>query len=204
MSKSARYVGACAHLVAALSIVATVGLAAPTAAQGVRDEATQISNDDIAAAIQKMGSRPVGEQQLRIVSVNDEYNIGIGVVHHVKPQGDGKPFVVEHSEITEILYFISGHGTLISGGSIKDAKEVSPDSEMASVLSGPSASGSEIVGGERHLIEPGDVVIIPPNTPHGWANISSSDVTYLAIRVDPDRVLPAGLGEKSDRNPIKP
>ena len=40
----------------------------------------------------------------------------------------------------------------------------------------------------------GDIVVIPGGVFHGWTAIPGH-VTYLSIRPDPDKVLPAGWGE---------
>ena len=41
-------------------------------------------------------------------------------------------------------------------------------------------------------IGPGDVVIIPPNTPHWFSEITSDQIVYLVVRVDPTKCyLPA-------------
>jgi len=45
-------------------------------------------------------------------------------------------------------------------------------------------------------IGPGDAVIIPPNTPHWFSEITSDQIVYLVVRVDPHKVLPAGYGAK--------
>ena len=41
------------------------------------------------------------------------------------------------------------------------------------------------------VVEPGDIIIIPPDVFHGWTKITDH-VDYLSVRPDPDRVLPAG------------
>ena len=48
----------------------------------------------------------------------------------------------------------------------------------------------------RVPIGPGDVVIIPPNTPHWFTEITTDQIVYLVVRVDPHKVLPAGYGVK--------
>jgi hypothetical protein len=203
MKMRPRYLGNYGAIAAALSIIVAATVNAAEVGQSpLRGVATQILSDDIVAAIKKASLRPVGENQLRVVSINDEYNVGIGILRHAK-QSDGVKFAVEHSEITEIHYFISGKGALLTGGTLKDAKVVPADSAMVSVLDGPSRSGSQIIGGERHLVGPGDVVIVPPNTPHGWENIFSDEIVYLVIKVDPHRVLPAGLGEESIEGTVR-
>jgi hypothetical protein len=45
-------------------------------------------------------------------------------------------------------------------------------------------------------VGPGDVVIIPPNTPHWFSEISSDQIVYLVVRVDPHKILPAGFKPK--------
>jgi quercetin dioxygenase-like cupin family protein len=45
-------------------------------------------------------------------------------------------------------------------------------------------------------VGPGDVVIIPPNTPHWFSDIATDQIVYLVVRVDPHKVLPAGYGAK--------
>ena len=59
-----------------------------------------------------------------------------------------------------------------------------------------SSGGGKVIGGQSRKIEPGDVVIIPPNTPHRFAEIASDQIVYLVVRVDPHKVLPAGYGGK--------
>jgi mannose-6-phosphate isomerase-like protein (cupin superfamily) len=188
---------------AILPIVMTAGASVAQDNRGSQDTATQITAGEIASAIEKMKSRPVGEDQLRVVGVGDEYNIGVGILRHIK-QADSAKFAIEHSAITEIHYIISGSGALITGGKLKDEKAVPADSTMVSVLNGPSDSGSGIVDGERHLVGSGDVVIVPYNTPHMWAEIFSGELVDLVIRVDPHHVLPAGLGDKTSEQPGKP
>jgi quercetin dioxygenase-like cupin family protein len=53
-----------------------------------------------------------------------------------------------------------------------------------------------VVGGHSRKIGPGDVVIIPPNTPPWFTEITSDQIVYLVVRVDPPKVLPAGYGSK--------
>jgi hypothetical protein len=40
-------------------------------------------------------------------------------------------------------------------------------------------------------VREGDIIIIPNKVAHGWSQITDH-VTYLSVRPDPDRVLPAG------------
>ena len=94
---------------------------------------------------------------------------------------------------------IEGSATFVTGGDIENVKESAPTSQVVKVLNGPSSGGGAIMGGTSRKIKAGDVVIIPPNTPHWFSEINSDRVVYLVIRVDPHKVLPAGYdGRKSN------
>ena len=161
-----------------------------------RGTATDVSNADIQAAVQKTATAPVSDQAIRVVSINNEYNVGIGVVHRSKTTGPATGNGVEHSLITEVYHVIEGDATLVTGGTIANPREMSPDSQVVKVLNGPSSGGGAVQNGVSRKVGPGDVVIIPPNTPHWFSEITSDQIVYLVVRVDPHKVLPAGYGAK--------
>jgi mannose-6-phosphate isomerase-like protein (cupin superfamily) len=161
-----------------------------------RGSAVDITNAEILATAQKTATAPVSDQQIRVVNVNGEYNVGVGVVHRAKTEGRDIGFGIEHSEITEVYHVISGSGTFVTGGTIENMKETPAESPVVTTLNGPSSGGGKVVGGQSRRIGPGDVVIIPPNTPHWFTEITSDQIVYLVVRVDPHKVLPAGYGAK--------
>ena len=57
------------------------------------------------------------------------------------------------------------------------------DSPVVRVLNGPSTGGGRVVGGTGTRLGPGDVVIIPPNTPHWWTDIPTDQIVYLVVRI---------------------
>ena len=154
--------------------------------------ATDVTNSEIQAAAKVNPSAAVLDQALRVVSINGEYNVGIGVVHRNKTNGPVSSGAVEHSQITEVYHVISGSGTLVTGGAIENSKPTDPDSDVVKVIVGPSTRGDKIQGGVSRKLGPGDVVIIPPNTPHWFSEVTSDQIVYLVFRVDPKKVLPAG------------
>lgn len=154
--------------------------------------ATAISNAQILAAVQRTASAPVSDQQLRVVGINGEYNVGLGVVHRAKTAGRDIGGGIEHSQITEIYHVISGNGTLVTGGTIENPKDTPANSPVVTTLNGPSRGGGNVIGGASRKLGPGDVVIIPPNTPHWWTEVTTDQIVYLVVRVDPHKVLPAG------------
>ena len=168
----------------------------PTVPHQPRGTAVDIGNSDILATVQKTAAAPVSDQQIRVVSINGEYNVGVGVVHRAKTEGRDIGFGIEHSQITEVYHVISGNGTFVTGGTIENMKETPAESPVVTTLNGPSSGGGKVIGGQSRNIGPGDVVIIPPNTPHWFTEITSDQIVYLVVRVDPHKVLPAGYGVK--------
>jgi len=63
--------------------------------------AADITNTEIQAAVQKTTALPVSDQQLRMVSIKGEYNVGAAVVHRAKRAGQELGGALAHSQITE-------------------------------------------------------------------------------------------------------
>ena len=112
------------------------------------------------------------------------YNVGIGLVQRVP----GQQGAIEHSKISEVYHMIEGAAVLVTGGTIPDAKPSAPESQVVTVLNGPSNGGARVEGGTSRRVKAGDVVIIPPNTPHWWSSLEGK-IAYLVVRVDPEKVV---------------
>lgn len=160
-----------------------LALAGATTA-GAQSKATDIPSEDIQATVKRTAEARVSDQAIRVVDVDGRYNVGIGVVH----RSAGAQGAIAHSRITEIYHVMEGTATLVTGGTLVDPKPVGPESQVVKVLNGPSTSGPSIEGGESRRIKAGDVVILPPGTPH-WFSAIDGQIVYLVVRVDPDRVL---------------
>ena len=178
-------------LVFTLASVAT-RTQAPAATPQPRGTATDVSNADLQASVQRM-TAAVGDVQLRVVAIDNQPNVGVGIVRRTRPGGANS---IEHSQITEIYHITEGSATLVTGGTMENPREAAPDSQVVKLLNGPSTSGGKIAGGVSRTVRVGDVVIIPPNTPHWFSDIASEQIVYLVVRVDPHKVLPAGHGAK--------
>jgi len=170
--------------------------AQPVAPHLPRGTATDINNAEIQALVQKTATDRISDQAIRVVSINGEYNVSVGVVHRAKTSGAQAGGGIEHSQITEIYHVIEGNATLVTGGSMDNLSEFPADHPVVTILNGPSTRGGPIQNGVSRKIGPGDVVIIPPNTPHWFSEISSEQIVYLVVRVDPHKVLPAGYVPK--------
>src|SRR5260370_20050809 len=106
-----------------------------------RGTATDINSSEIDALVRKVAAVRVSDQAIRIVSINNEYNVSIGVVSRLKTSGTEAPSGIEHSQITEIYHVISGSGTLLTGGTLHHPKEVPSNDEVVTLLNGPSTHG---------------------------------------------------------------
>jgi mannose-6-phosphate isomerase-like protein (cupin superfamily) len=183
-------------LLGTLTLLLVPSLSSAQAQHLPRGMATDVSSDDVQATIKKTASAAVSDQAIRVVNINGEYNVGVGVVHRARTTGPNAGAAIEHSQITEIYHVMEGNAMLVTGGTIENARESSPDGMVVKVLNGPSTGGSGVQGGVSRKIGPGDVIIIPPNTPHWFSEITSDQIVYLVVRVDPHKVLPAGYGAK--------
>jgi mannose-6-phosphate isomerase-like protein (cupin superfamily) len=132
---------------------------------------------------------PGGDKQIRVVDMG-KYNMGIGVIYR-GPTNDkpGDPIHVLYHDYTAETYIItSGSGILTTGGVIENKKA---GGSVPNVMNGPGGSGIAGRGAYSRKVQPGDIIIIPTGVAHGWSQITDH-VTYLSVRPDPDRVLPAG------------
>ena len=57
------------------------------------------------------------------------------------------------------------------------------------MLNGPGNNAASIRNGVSHQLKAGDVMIIPAGTGH-WFTKIDDHITYLMVRIDPDKVTP--------------
>jgi mannose-6-phosphate isomerase-like protein (cupin superfamily) len=128
------------------------------------------------------------DQPLRVVDMG-KYNMEVAVIHR-GPTNDKPGDTITgpyHDYTAETYIILSGSGILTTGGTMTD-KKPSPN---YNIMNGPGGSGSAGQGAYSRRVQAGDVIIIPPGVLHVWSQITDQ-VTYLSVRPDPDRVLPAG------------
>jgi mannose-6-phosphate isomerase-like protein (cupin superfamily) len=119
-----------------------------------------------------------------------KYNVAVGVLRRGASKVGGPITAISHTHVTEVYYVISGGGTLVTGGTMVNAKPLPATGELVKVAVGPSMTGT-FQGGDQMPVSAGDVVIIPAGVPHGFTDIKEQ-VTYLSIRPDPEKILPVG------------
>jgi mannose-6-phosphate isomerase-like protein (cupin superfamily) len=147
-----------------------------------------ITSADIDAVLKHTGTEGAGtDRQIKVADLG-AYRLGVGVLHR-GPTRAGTPIgAISHSEVTEVFYIVSGAATLVTGGTVENQQQFPPETEFVRLAVGPS-SGGTFKGGDRRRVAPGDVVIVPAGTPHGFDDIADQ-VTYLSIRPDLKGVLP--------------
>jgi mannose-6-phosphate isomerase-like protein (cupin superfamily) len=162
-------------------------LAAPQQAASPANSlpATYVSAADIQAnlsAAPNSATNPL--PNIRVVDAGG-YNVAVGVIH----RKDTPPGVAAvHFKVTEIYHVTDGAGTLVTGGTMVNGKPRPADAISVRLEDGPGASGTAIQGGVPQRIKAGDVVVIPAGVPH-WFSAIEGSITYVVMRVDPDRLL---------------
>lgn len=86
----------------------------------------------------------------------------INVVHRAGPSGPA----LAHPGNTEMHYILEGSATVVTGGTLMRAAAGKP---------------ATIVDGVKQHVTKGDVILVPENSPHQYAEIDGV-VTYLEVR----------------------
>lgn len=128
------------------------------------------------------------DNQIRAVDVGKS-NIDIGIVYRGKLSAPAPDSVAEHDQVSEVYHIIDGSATLVTGPDIIAKKRRPADDRAVKLLSGPGNNGSSIRNGVSHQLKAGDVVIVPTGTCH-WFTKIDDHITYLMVRIDPDKVTP--------------
>jgi len=74
-----------------------------------------------------------------------------------------KPGQVEvHEKTTDILFVVDGEALYVTGGKMIGGKQTRPGEWL----------GENIEGGVEHHLKKGDVIVVPPNTPHWFKEVT--------------------------------
>jgi mannose-6-phosphate isomerase-like protein (cupin superfamily) len=101
--------------------------------------------EKVASALAKTG----------LITTNSEYMVA--GAHREKP---GQ--VEVHEKTTDILFVVDGEALYVTGGKMIDGKQTRPGEWI----------GASIEGGVEHHLKKGDVIIVPPNTPHWFKEVT--------------------------------
>lgn len=151
--------------------------------------ATVISAAEIGAEVQRNSTGALADSVLRVLPIESKYNVGVSVVRRSRVDGKTAPDAIVHAAITEIYQIVEGKGVLVTGGTLESPTPFPRDGSIVRQIIEPSAFGTVIRGGQRRDVGPGEIVVIPPHTPHGFAEISTQHIVYTLIRIDPQQLL---------------
>jgi mannose-6-phosphate isomerase-like protein (cupin superfamily) len=150
-----------------------------------------LATDVTAAEIEKVVSAPGGgDREIKIVDMG-KYNLGIAVLRRGATRPGAPVNGINHTKVTEVYYIVSGSGTLVTGGEVKDVKPVASDNEIVTVAVGPSNNATFVKPAQTRKVGTGDMVIIPAGVYHGFSEVPDH-IEYVTVRPDLEKVLPAG------------
>jgi mannose-6-phosphate isomerase-like protein (cupin superfamily) len=148
--------------------------------------ATYIAASEIDAYLARAKAERTIDQQVRSVDVGKS-NVAIGLVHRTAITTPGE--VAEHDFVSEVYHVISGSATLVTGPELVDPQARPATNTNVRLLNGPGFNAASIRNGITHQLKAGDVMVIPAGTGH-WFTKIDDHITYLMIRVDPDKKTP--------------
>jgi len=150
--------------------------------------ASYISDEELQAYLKRAIARKQIDQQVRSVDIGKS-GVAVGMVHRTRLDAPQANSVAEHDHVSEVYHVISGSATLVTGPDLVDAQRRPLTNENVRLLNGPGSNAASIRNGVTHQLKAGDAIIIPAGTGH-WFTKIDDHITYLMIRVDPDKVVP--------------
>jgi len=147
---------------------------------------TYIPNSEVQAYVKRGFANDLTDQQIRQVSVGKS-NVGVAVV--TRKTLATANVVAEHDLVSEVYHVISGAGTIELGPDLVGKERRNANDNTVRLLNGPGNNAKSIRNGILYDLKQGDVVVIPAGTGHRFTKIDDH-ITYLMIRIDPDKVTP--------------
>lgn len=145
-------------LAGALTILILGQVAMPAASS-----VTFLTADQLAAALRSAHGRQAGIELVELVK-----QPGYSVLQ-VRRTVPGASEV--HADMADVWYVLRGEATLVTGGSVVEGRTTEPG----------EIRGKGVTGGEERHLSGGDVVSIPPGTPH-WISKVQGEVVYLVVK----------------------
>jgi mannose-6-phosphate isomerase-like protein (cupin superfamily) len=149
---------------------------------------TYVSADELQAYVKVATETGAVDQQVRSLDIG-KANVQVAMVRRGKLDKPGARSVAEHDLVTEVYYIVSGSGTHVSGPDLVGKVRRPADNNAVRMLNGPGNNAESIRNGTTHQFKQGDVFVIPAGTGHQFTRIDDH-ITYLMVRVDPDKVVP--------------
>ncbi len=150
--------------------------------------ATYVSNLESQEYLEWGKASKTIDQQIRAIDVG-KLHVDVAMVHRGKLDAPLADSVAEHDLVSEVYHVIDGAATLVTGPDLVGSKRRPATQENVRLLNGPGHSAASIRNGVTHQLKAGDVIVIPAGTGH-WFTKIDDHISYLMIRVDPDKVTP--------------
>jgi mannose-6-phosphate isomerase-like protein (cupin superfamily) len=139
-----------------VTLIALFLVAAYVAAAGVPTKVTYVSHDKVSATMAK-GGAIIEDTGLRVLA---------------QRRGSGE--VEVHETTNHVFIIVEGEATLVTGGTLVDAKQTAPGQIRA----------PDVKGGQVHHLTKGDVITIPAKTPHWFKEVPTKTVAYYAVNME--------------------
>jgi len=123
------------------------------------------------AAELKSMSKPLANKSNAKTSSENLGNFGPD--HALMIHRDGSGVGELHETEADVIVVVSGEGTLVVGGTMPGSKNTAPNEVRAPAVE----------GGMRQKIAPGDILHIPPKTPHQVLLEPGTQITYFTLKV---------------------
>lgn len=149
---------------------------------------TYVAAEELQAYVNVAKDTGAVDQQVRSVDIG-KTRVQVAIVHRGKLDKPASRSVAEHDLVTEVYYVISSSGTHLTGPDLVDKVRRPADNNAVRMLNGPGNNAAAVRNGTTHQLKPGDVQVIPAGTGHQFTKIDDH-MTYLMVRVDPDKVVP--------------
>ena len=138
---------------------------------------TIISADEIAATLKQSIANNTVDQPIKLADLPGGHKASVALLRRTKAETSA----LIHDYVTEIYQIVEGSGTLVSGGTLMDAKE----NDLTRVNAGMSHTGMHH-GGESRKVKPKDVIIVPAGMAHRFSELDGP-IVYLVYRFEPKR-----------------
>jgi len=163
---------------------------------------TYIPVSELQAYITKAVDEKRVDQQVRDIEIGKAH-VGLGMVYRSKLDKPAPDSVAEHDQVSEVYHIIDGTATLMLGPDIVNRQRRPSTLRTVVEFNGPGNNGSQINNGVSFNLKPGDAVVIPAGTGHLFTKIDDH-ITYLMVRIDPDKVTPLRSEAQSKEYLSKP
>ena len=136
-------------------------------------QAPVVKSDSIASARALSAANNTVDRLIQGLNVPGG-KFALAALRRSRPETNG----LIHLNVTEVYFITSGSGTLVTGGTLTEAR----DTDLASVWAGPSRSGVH-QGGVATRLAPGDVIAVPAGTAHRFSELDGV-IEYLVYRFE--------------------